>query len=83
MLSWCSSNFCILLVETVKTRMQVQGELAKAGAPQPYRNAFQAFASIAKNEGWSGLQGGTFINCFCFFQRGHQIHLLLYSKQQV
>ncbi|KAJ2782846.1 Mitochondrial oxaloacetate carrier protein [Coemansia javaensis] len=46
--------------EVVKTRLQLQGELAKAepGAPRPYRNVAQAFWAIGRNEGLRGLQKG-------------------------
>ncbi|KAJ1729943.1 Mitochondrial oxaloacetate carrier protein, partial [Coemansia biformis] len=44
----------------VKTRLQLQGELAKEtpGAARPYRNVAQAFWVIGKNEGLRGLQKG-------------------------
>ncbi|ORX53526.1 mitochondrial carrier [Hesseltinella vesiculosa] len=49
-------------IEVVKTRLQLQGELVKAGtlseAARPYHNSFQAMKLIAKNEGFRGLQRG-------------------------
>lgn len=45
-------------MEVVKTRMQVQNELAAHGQPQLYRNAFQAFWHVGRTEGIRGLQGG-------------------------
>lgn len=46
-------------LEVVKTRMQLQGELAAKGTHiEPYRNVFQAFYKIAKNDGYFGLQKG-------------------------
>lgn len=46
-------------LEVVKTRMQLQGELAAKGTSvEPYRNVFQAFYKIAKNDGYFGLQKG-------------------------
>ncbi|OQR99546.1 cobyrinic acid -diamide synthase [Thraustotheca clavata] len=45
-------------MEVVKTRMQLQGELAAAGAPVVYRNSFHAFYTILKVEGIRGIQRG-------------------------
>ncbi|EQC40847.1 hypothetical protein SDRG_01914 [Saprolegnia diclina VS20] len=45
-------------MEVVKTRMQLQGELAATGAPVVYRNSFHAFYTIAKVEGVRGIQRG-------------------------
>ncbi|KAJ2725465.1 Mitochondrial oxaloacetate carrier protein [Coemansia sp. Benny D115] len=46
--------------EVVKTRLQLQGELARAtpGMPRAYHNVAQAFWVIGKNEGLRGLQKG-------------------------
>ncbi|KAI9482037.1 Mitochondrial oxaloacetate carrier protein [Coemansia sp. RSA 989] len=46
--------------EVVKTRLQLQGELAKAtpNMVKPYHNVAQAFWVIGKNEGLRGLQKG-------------------------
>ncbi|KAJ2512418.1 Mitochondrial oxaloacetate carrier protein [Coemansia sp. RSA 1939] len=46
--------------EVVKTRLQLQGELARAspGMTRPYHNVAQAFWVIGKNEGIRGLQKG-------------------------
>lgn len=46
-------------LETIKTRMQVQGELVRQGQGQKlYKNLFDAFYRIGKDEGIRGLQGG-------------------------
>lgn len=46
-------------IEVVKTRLQLQGELQRAGGPKgPYRNPFQAFFLIARNEGVRAVQKG-------------------------
>ncbi|KAJ3345477.1 Mitochondrial oxaloacetate carrier protein, partial [Kappamyces sp. JEL0680] len=49
--------------EVVKVRLQLQGErqaiaLAAGGIQKPAGNAFATFASVAKNEGLSGIQRG-------------------------
>ncbi|ESK92718.1 oxaloacetate carrier [Moniliophthora roreri MCA 2997] len=44
--------------EVVKTRLQLQGELAKAGAPKVYSNAIDALAKTWRNEGIRGIQRG-------------------------
>ena len=47
-------------IELIKTRMQLQGELAKTSkdAVMLYKNPIQAFGVIYKNEGIRGLQQG-------------------------
>lgn len=46
-------------LEVVKTRLQLQGELASKGqAKKIYTGVFQALGVIAKNEGFRGLQRG-------------------------
>ncbi|KAF0698062.1 Aste57867_11310 [Aphanomyces stellatus] len=45
-------------MEVVKTRMQLQGELAAKGAPIVYRNSFHAFFTICRLEGVAGIQRG-------------------------
>ncbi|EGV61586.1 Mitochondrial oxaloacetate carrier protein [Yamadazyma tenuis] len=47
-------------IELIKTRMQLQGELTKVdkNAVKIYKNPFQAFGVIYKNEGLRGLQKG-------------------------
>ncbi|KAI8060725.1 mitochondrial carrier domain-containing protein [Gongronella butleri] len=49
-------------IEVVKTRLQLQGELVRAGtlsvASRPYHNSFQAMNLIFKNEGFRGIQRG-------------------------
>jgi solute carrier family 25 protein 34/35 len=44
----------------VKTRLQLQGELARSNSNyvKPYKNVFQAFYIIVKNEGIRGIQKG-------------------------
>ena len=44
--------------EVIKTRLQLQGELARHGTPKPYTNTFAAIPIILKNEGIRGLQKG-------------------------
>lgn len=44
--------------EVAKTRMQLQGELAKEGGKKVYKNALDVFAKTWKNEGIRGLQRG-------------------------
>lgn len=46
-------------IELVKTRMQLEGELSSTkGTAKVYRNPFQAFALVYKNEGLRGVQKG-------------------------
>ncbi|KAI9308858.1 mitochondrial carrier domain-containing protein [Cunninghamella echinulata] len=49
-------------VEVVKTRLQLQGELVRAGTlsaeSKPYHNSFQALKVVFQNEGIRGLQRG-------------------------
>ncbi|KAH8269421.1 hypothetical protein KR018_002952 [Drosophila ironensis] len=46
-------------VEVIKTRIQLQGELAAKGShAKPYKSVFQAFVTVAKNDGILGLQKG-------------------------
>ena len=44
--------------EVAKTRMQLQGELAKNGGIKVYNNAIDVLAKTWKNEGIRGLQRG-------------------------
>lgn len=44
--------------EVAKTRMQLQGELAKEGAQKVYKNALDCLAKTWRNEGIRGLQRG-------------------------
>ncbi|PFH52255.1 hypothetical protein AMATHDRAFT_2261 [Amanita thiersii Skay4041] len=44
--------------EVAKTRLQLQGELAKGGAVKVYNNAIDVFRKTARNEGIRGLQRG-------------------------
>ncbi|KAK6459646.1 mitochondrial oxaloacetate carrier protein [Scheffersomyces xylosifermentans] len=57
-------------IELIKTRMQLQGELAKTAsdAVKLYKNPFQAFVVIYRNEGIRGLQQGLF--CGYYYQLG-------------
>lgn len=56
-------------IEVVKTRMQLQGELAHtSNAPKPYKNPIQALGVIFKNEGIRGLQRG--LVCAYIYQIG-------------
>ncbi|EGW31735.1 mitochondrial oxaloacetate carrier protein [Spathaspora passalidarum NRRL Y-27907] len=57
-------------IELIKTRMQLQGELSKtsANAVRLYKNPFQAFLVIYKNEGIRGLQQG--LMCGYYYQLG-------------
>ncbi|KAK6465796.1 mitochondrial oxaloacetate carrier protein [Scheffersomyces coipomensis] len=57
-------------IELVKTRMQLQGELHKKASSEVllYKNPFQAFGLIYKNEGIRGLQQG--LLCGYFYQMG-------------
>ncbi|XP_055920726.1 solute carrier family 25 member 35-like [Eupeodes corollae] len=46
-------------IEVIKTRIQLQGELAARGTyVEPYKGIVNAFKAVAKNDGWSGLQKG-------------------------
>ena len=44
--------------EVAKTRLQLQGELAKGGGQKVYKNAIDVFAKTWRNEGIRGLQRG-------------------------
>ncbi|KAJ7675317.1 oxaloacetate carrier [Mycena rosella] len=44
--------------EVAKTRLQLQGELAKSGAAKVYKNAFDVMGKTYKNEGIRGMQRG-------------------------
>ncbi|KAF8215892.1 oxaloacetate carrier [Mycena galopus ATCC 62051] len=44
--------------EVAKTRLQLQGELAKTGTAKVYKNAFDAMGKTYKNEGIRGMQRG-------------------------
>jgi Mitochondrial carrier protein. len=44
--------------EVAKTRLQLQGELAKGRAEKVYKNAIDVFAKTWKNEGLRGMQRG-------------------------
>lgn len=66
-----SSNYALALVshtneqvtfsnipEVAKTRLQLQGELAKSGGQKVYKNAIDVLAKTWRNEGIRGLQRG-------------------------
>jgi len=44
--------------EVAKTRLQLQGELAKGGGPRVYNNVLDVFAKTWKHEGIRGIQRG-------------------------
>ncbi|KAF9785776.1 mitochondrial carrier [Thelephora terrestris] len=44
--------------EVAKTRLQLQGELARGGGPRVYNNVFDVFAKTWRNEGVRGVQRG-------------------------
>ncbi|KAJ7651647.1 mitochondrial carrier domain-containing protein [Mycena polygramma] len=44
--------------EVAKTRLQLQGELAKGGAQKVYKNALDVLSKTYKNEGIRGMQRG-------------------------
>ncbi|KZT58381.1 mitochondrial carrier [Calocera cornea HHB12733] len=44
--------------EVAKTRLQLDGELAKQGSPRVYRNVLDVFAKTWRNEGIRGIQRG-------------------------
>ncbi|KAI0059453.1 oxaloacetate carrier [Artomyces pyxidatus] len=44
--------------EVAKTRLQLQGELAKGGGQKVYRNVLDVFAKTWRNEGVRGIQRG-------------------------
>ncbi|KAF8884859.1 mitochondrial carrier [Mucidula mucida] len=44
--------------EVAKTRLQLQGELAKGGGVRVYRNTFDVLIKTARNEGIHGIQKG-------------------------
>ncbi|KAJ7269427.1 oxaloacetate carrier [Mycena haematopus] len=44
--------------EVAKTRLQLQGELAKTGSAKVYKNAFDAIGKTYRNEGIRGIQRG-------------------------
>jgi hypothetical protein len=44
--------------EVAKTRLQLQGELAKGGGVKVYNNALDVLAKTWRNEGLRGLQRG-------------------------
>lgn len=67
-------------VEVIKTRLQIQGELARsASAQRPFSNPLQAFSKIAQNEGVRGLQAGLF-PAICYQITMNGIRLGTYSS---
>ncbi|KAK4689256.1 solute carrier family 25, member 34/35, partial [Tremellales sp. Uapishka_1] len=59
-LAGCAAVTISNVPETMKTRLQLQGELVRqdANAPRVYKNVFDVFAKTYKNEGIRGLQRG-------------------------
>jgi len=55
-------------IELVKTRMQLQGELATHSSEKVYKNPFQALIKIYQNEGIKGTQKG--LVCAYIYQLG-------------
>ena len=60
--SMCS-DFCTQVTfsnpaEVAKTRLQLQGELAKGGGTRVYTNAIDVLAKTWRNEGIRGVQRG-------------------------
>jgi solute carrier family 25 protein 34/35 len=58
-----SHSICIQVTvsnpaEVAKTRLQLQGELAKGGGVRVYNNSLDVFKKTLKNEGIRGLQRG-------------------------
>ena len=46
--------------EVAKTRLQLQGELAKEGGKKVYKHSLDAFAKTWKSEGIRGMQRGLY-----------------------
>jgi solute carrier family 25, member 34/35 len=60
-LSAVSACFAVLFTnmpETVKTRLQLDGEGSKRGSPRQYKNVLDAFQKMIRTEGISSLQSG-------------------------
>lgn len=51
-------SFTEISAEVAKTRLQLQGELQRKGAPKVYKNVLDVFAKTWKNEGIRGIQRG-------------------------
>ncbi|XP_017069013.1 solute carrier family 25 member 35 [Drosophila eugracilis] len=67
-------------VEVIKTRIQLQGELAARGShAQPYKSVFQAFVTVAKNDGILGLQKGL-APALCFQFVINSFRLSIYTQ---
>ena len=72
-------------VEVVKTRMQLQGELqgATARGARMFRNPFQAFVLIFRNEGLAGIQKGLAPAClYQFSMNGVRLGSYGFIKEQ-
>lgn len=55
----CFCFFLFISLKVIKTRIQLQGELAARGTyVEPYKGIFHAFTTVAKNDGMTGLQKG-------------------------
>jgi solute carrier family 25 protein 34/35 len=51
--------------EVAKTRLQLQGELAKEGEKKVYKHSLDVFAKTWKNEGVRGMQRGLYPAVSC------------------
>ncbi|EDW77226.1 uncharacterized protein Dwil_GK22254 [Drosophila willistoni] len=66
-------------IEVIKTRIQLQGELAARGTyVEPYKGIVQAFVTVAKNDGMLGLQKGL-APALCFQFIINSFRLSIYS----
>jgi solute carrier family 25 protein 34/35 len=54
----CAAVLVSNVPETIKTRIQLDGEGVLSGAKRQYTGIWNAFTTIAKNEGIAGLQSG-------------------------
>lgn len=68
--------------EVAKTRLQLQGELAKGGGKRVYKHTFDVWAKTWRNEGIRGLQRGlppavsnAFLREFCVADNWHAVCL--------
>ncbi|KAH8322564.1 hypothetical protein KR074_006993, partial [Drosophila pseudoananassae] len=67
-------------IEVVKTRIQLQGELAARGTyVEPYRGLFNGLVTVGKNEGWMALQKGL-APALCFQFIINSCRLSIYSE---
>ncbi|KAH8354008.1 hypothetical protein KR067_011155, partial [Drosophila pandora] len=67
-------------IEVVKTRIQLQGELAARGTyVEPYKGLFNGLVTVGKNEGWTALQKGL-APALCFQFIINSFRLSIYSE---